>query len=79
MFLDCVLGDSTGVVDASFFSEELIKKGAVLAFKNVMSKVIREHIQIQRGRYGRIQETNDQVRETNTANNISARAYELEK
>lgn len=78
-FLDCVLGDSTGIVDASFFNEDLVQKNAILAFKNVMSKVVREHIQIQRGRNGRIQETESTIRETNTTNNISARAYELEK
>lgn len=78
MFLDCLLADSTGSAEASFFNEELVQKGAVLAFKNVMAKVIREHIQIQRGKFGRIQETESVVRETNTTHNISTRAYELE-
>jgi hypothetical protein len=45
--------------------------------RSVLAKVVREHIQIQRGRYGRISESNDEIKNPNTTVNISKKAYEL--
>lgn len=41
MYLDCVIGDSTGSSDAVFFNEPLIVKGATLTLKNVNARVVR--------------------------------------
>jgi len=60
-YLDCVLGDGTAVVDGSFFANVPIKKGQVYAFKNTVAKVVREHIQIQKGRFGRVEEVDTEV------------------
>lgn len=78
-FQDCVLGDGTAIVDGSFFANVPIKKGQVYAFKNMIAKVVREHIQIQKGRFGRVEEVDTEVREVNTKNNISAKSYVLDE
>jgi len=70
-----VLGDQTAVVDGSFFSNVPINKGQVYAFKNMTAKVVREHIQIQKGRFGRVEQVDSEVREVNTKINISAKSY----
>ena len=53
-FFDVVLADETGSVNAIFFGTDDVKKNQVYTFRGVFAKVVREHIQIQRGRNGRI-------------------------
>lgn len=78
-YLDCVLGDGSGIVDGSFFANVPIKKGQVYAFKNMIAKVVREHIQIQKGRFGRVEEVDTEVRDVSTKVNISAKSYVLDE
>jgi hypothetical protein len=70
-----VLSDSTGCVDASFFGTDDVRKNDSLLLKNVEAKVIKEHIQIQKGKYGKIYQTETEVRKTNTTLDISRKAY----
>lgn len=78
-FLDCVLGDSTGIVNGSFFANTRVKEGNVYSFKRVNAKVIKEHIQIQKGRTGFIDDNESTIKEINEKNNISDKSYELEE
>lgn len=76
-FLDCLLADESGSVNASFFGTDNVKKGDVISLKNVIAKVVREHIQIQRGKFGRINESEGDIKSPNTTVNISKKSYEL--
>jgi len=77
VFLDCLLADETGCVNASFFGNDNVKSGDVLFLRGVLAKVVREHIQVQRGRYGRVTEGDGEIKNINTTNNISKKAYEI--
>lgn len=77
-YLDCTLGDGTAIVEASFFANVPVKAGQVYAFKNMIAKVVREHIQIQKGRFGRVEENDTEVRDVNTKVDISAKSYVLD-
>lgn len=74
-FLDCILGDSTGVVNGSFFANTRVKEGNIYSFKRVNARVIKDHIQIQKGKTGFIEENESTIKEVNEKNNISAKAY----
>ena len=76
-FLDCVLADETGCANASFFGTDDVKKGDVLNLRNVIAKVVREHIQIQKGKFGKHYPAEGDIKNPNTSNNISKKAYEI--
>lgn len=73
-----MLGDETGIVDGSFFSNVPVKKDQVFAFKNIHAKVVKEHIQIQKGRTGRVDVNDREIRQVDTKNNISGKSYVLD-
>lgn len=76
-FLDCILADESGCVNASFFGNDNVKKGDVLNLRGVVAKVVREHIQIQRGKEGRLFHVEGDIKNPNTTDNISKKAYEI--
>ena len=76
-FLDCLLADESGAVNASFFGSDDVKQGDVISLRNVIAKVVRDHIQIQRGKFGKLSEAEGDIKAPNTTNNISKKAYEL--
>lgn len=71
-----VLGDETGVVKGFFYNDEVIKEGNTVVIFKAESSVVKEHIEIQLMRGGRIEESRSKkITDVDDSVNISAKAW----
>ena len=77
--VDVVLADETGSAKGFFKSEQAkdVKKGAVIAIRNGVKKIIKGHISLELDIFGRITVENDKI-DPSTATNISDAEIKLE-
>ena len=73
-FVDCLLGDSTAVVDCSFYSSTRVEKGKVYTFKNMSARQNRDQLWVNWSRFAQVKEVDTDVGEVNMKVNISRRA-----
>lgn len=52
--LRCVIGDDSGISNAFLFENSVIQEGESIVLFNAKSEVVKEHIEIQLERRGRV-------------------------
>ena len=70
-----VVGDETGVARGFFFDSDELTVGNTVALFNLEAAVVREHIELQVMRRGRVERARREVREVNESNDISAKEW----
>ena len=70
-----VLGDETGIVKGFLFDSEELTVGNTVALFSIEAAVVREHIEVQLMRRGRVDAARREVREVNESNDISAKEW----
>ena len=71
-----VLGDETGIVKAFLFNDESIKEGSTVVVFKAEAAVVKEHIEIQLMKGGRVEESRSKkINEVDETVNISAKAW----
>jgi hypothetical protein len=73
--LRCVIGDETGVANAFLFESEYLHEGEYIVLFNARSEVVKEHIEIQLDRRGRIEKSRREVPRVNEEFNLSLKAW----
>ena len=71
----CVLGDSTGIVNAFFPESEHLSTGNSVAIFGAEARVVREHIEVQIGPDGRINRARKEVSDVNESFNASSKSW----
>ena len=69
------LGDQTGVVKGFFYNSEDLSVGNTIAIFNVEALVVKEHIEMQLMKRGRIDQARREVKEVKSSNDISAKEW----
>lgn len=69
--LRCVIGDETGVTNAFLPENENLYEGEHVVLFNARSEVVKEHIEIQLDRRGRIDKARREVPRVNQEFNLS--------
>ena len=71
-----VLGDETGTVKGFLFNDEAVKEGSTVVIFKGEAAVVKEHIEIQLMRGGRVEESRSKkINEVDESVNISAKAW----
>ena len=71
----CVLGDSTGIVNASFPDSEHLKSGNSIAIFGAEARVVKEHIEVQITNEGRVNKAKKEIGDVNDSLNVSAKSW----
>lgn len=69
------MGDETAIIKAFVFVDEHVKVGESVVLFGAEAKVIKEHIEIQVPREGKIDRARRQVEKTNEEVDISAKEW----
>jgi hypothetical protein len=69
------LGDETAIIGAFLSADELIQVGESVGFFGAEARVVKEHIQIQVPREGKIDKARRKVEEVNETFDISAKEW----
>ncbi len=74
---DVLVGDETGTVYLALWDENIsrVDQGSTYAIKNGYTSLFRGSIRLNVGRYGEIDQAEQEIGEVNTGNNISERTY----
>lgn len=70
-----MLGDETGVVKGFIYDSEELKAGNTVALFNLEAAVIKEHIELQLMRRGRVDAARREIKDVNDTNDISAKEW----
>ena len=71
-----VLGDETGTVKGFFFNDDAVKEGSTVVLFKAEATVVKEHIEIQLMRGGRVEESRTKkITDVDESVNISAKAW----
>lgn len=73
--LRCVIGDETGVSNAFLPESEYVYEGESIVLFNARSEVVKEHIEIQLDRRGRIEKSRRDVARVSEEFNLSLKAW----
>ncbi len=73
--LRCVIGDETGISNAFLFENENLHEGEYVVLFNARAEVVKEHIEIQLDRRGRIEKSRRNVASVNEEYNLSLKAW----
>jgi hypothetical protein len=71
----CVIGDDSGVANAFLPDYEPIAEGEYVVLFNARSEVVKEHIEIQLDRKGRVEKSRRAVAKVNEEFNLSQKAW----
>ena len=69
------MGDETAIIRAFLFDNENLKVGESVVLFGAESKVIKEHIEIQVPREGKVDKARKRVEEVNESFDISAKEW----
>ncbi|MHA1216886.1 MAG: single-stranded DNA-binding protein, partial [Candidatus Thorarchaeota archaeon] len=74
---DVLVGDETGTVYLALWDENIsrVDQGSTYAIKNGYTSLFRGSIRLNVGRYGEIDQAEQEIGEVNTSNNIYERTY----
>lgn len=71
-----IFGDETGKVKGFFYENEAIKEGNTVVIFRAEASVVKEHIEIQLPKGGRVEESkNKKINEVDESVDISAKAW----
>ena len=71
-----VLGDSTGIVKGFLYNDDSVKEGATVVLFKAEAAVVKEHIEIQMMKGGRVEESRSKkIQDVDESVNISAKAW----
>lgn len=73
--LRCVIGDDSGISNAFLPDYEQIVEGDYVVLFNARSEVVKEHIEIQLDRRGRVEKSRREVSKVNEDFNLSQKAW----
>jgi hypothetical protein len=73
--LRCVIGDDSGISNAFLPDYEPIVEGDYVVLFNARSEVVKEHIEIQLDRRGRVEKSRREVSKVNEDFNLSQKAW----
>ena len=73
--LRLVIGDESGVVNAFFPATSEIVVGGMIALVDCEARVVKEHIEIQVGRNGSIEEAKKSIKRVNNDYNVSEKSW----
>jgi hypothetical protein len=71
----CVIGDETGITNAFLPESEYLHEGEYIVLFNARSEVVKEHIEIQLDRKGRIEKSRRDVKNVKEDYNLSQKAW----
>ena len=71
-----MIGDHTGIVKGFFYNDEVIKEGNTIVIFKAEASVVKEHIEIQVMKGGRVEESRSKkISDIDESVNISAKAW----
>lgn len=70
-----VLGDETAVIRAFLFENEHVKVGETVVLFGAEARVVKEHIEVQVPREGRVDRARRSIEQVNEAVDISAKEW----
>jgi hypothetical protein len=70
-----VVGDDSGISNAFLFENSVIQDGESIVLFNAKSEVVKEHIEIQLERRGRVDIARREVAKVNEEYNLSLKAW----
>jgi hypothetical protein len=73
--LRCVIGDETGVTNAFLPESKHLYEGEFVVLFNARSELVKEHIEIQLDKRGRVEKSRREVPRVNEEFNISQEAW----
>ncbi|HID90869.1 TPA: single-stranded DNA-binding protein [Candidatus Bathyarchaeota archaeon] len=78
---DVLVGDETGCVVMTLWEEKIdqVEAGKNYRIENGYTNIFRGSLRLNVGRYGTLKETDEEVAEVNTENNLSKRVYSEER
>jgi len=72
---DAIVGDETGTVYMSLWDNDIDevreKEGSTIKLKNGYVTVFRNTMRLSKGRYGKIEDSDEEIEEVNESNNVS--------
>jgi hypothetical protein len=69
------LGDETGIVKAFLWSDPSLKVGSTVVIFKAEAPVVKEHIEVQLMKGGKVDVARREVREVNKTNDVSAKEW----
>lgn len=72
--LDAVVGDSTGIVSVPLWNESIdsVEVGSTYTLKNGYTGLFKRNLRLNIGREGELSNSEEEIAEVNTGNNMSA-------